>query len=202
MHFFESKRDRMLRRKFELAQKLNDNAMLICALGYYVGRLKPGKWVRVPPLRRSRGRRLSPNWERHFTAARRVLRMVVRWVEGENGKRHLEYHMRIPNPGDYLAANFELGELPKVGEIKLTGELEELSLCYPSVLDAVQEFLRKDYTEAQAATARRLAREEQARLACLEFARQPARQPFDPGPPKPVSFQSAVKAFVSKLVDS
>jgi hypothetical protein len=202
--FFESKADARRRRKFELAEKLNDNAMLICALGYYVRRLKPGKWVRLPPLRRAKGRRMSANWLRHFAGARRVLKLKVRWADGENGKRYLEYYQRIPDPTGYLALNFGLAELPKVSEIKLTRELEELSLCYPSVLGAVQEFLRADYTEAQAAEVRRLAREEQARLESLKFAKDVAGRDhsFNPRPLKPVSISSAIRTFVNRLLDA
>ena len=67
--------ERRARRKFELAQKINDNAKLVGGLVHYLRNLVAGEWVALKPPRREGSRKLTADYRRHLKAARQVLRV-------------------------------------------------------------------------------------------------------------------------------
>ena len=91
----ETKYEKRVRRKYELAKRLNDPRKLIASLRYYDAHLVPQKWIVLPwPPRREKSRKLSPGWHDALKAARRILGIVVRRARDEHGKPCFMYYLR------------------------------------------------------------------------------------------------------------
>jgi len=72
---FEARKVRSAERKRKLAQKLDDETMLIAALRFYLGALLPTRTAEAGPVR-EQTYGMSLKWKRHLLAARRILGLM------------------------------------------------------------------------------------------------------------------------------
>lgn len=91
------------RKRFQLAQQLQDSWKLVASLRYYHAHLIPGKWVELNPARREASRRLNPEWNHYYLkASRRLLGIVSRCVRDSSGnilrdsrdRKRIKYYLR------------------------------------------------------------------------------------------------------------
>jgi hypothetical protein len=147
--------ERTARRKFELSQKINDNAKLVGGLAHYLRNLVPGEWAALKPPRRERSRKLTADYLRHLTAARRVLRLCARKRFSPDGVSYCEYFLSpFYEPQLYARIGLNLGDpftraafdsLPRGFKL---GDLCEFSDEHPQLLERAKAFLAKDYLQA------------------------------------------------------
>ncbi len=147
--------ERRARRKFELAQKINDNAKLLGGLVHYLSYLVAGEWVALKQPRRAGSRKLNSDYLRHLTAARRVLQLRARKRFSPDGPSHCEYRLNPSYESQlYAATGLDLGDpwtrtafdsLPC--GFKLS-DLSGFSDEHPDLLERAKAFLAKDYLKA------------------------------------------------------
>jgi hypothetical protein len=148
-------RERRARRKFELSQKINDNAKLLGAFVHYLSYLVAGEWVALEQPRREGARKLTSDYLRHLTAARRVLRLSARKRFSLDGGSYCEYYLNPSYEAQLQAVTgLNLGDpctraafdsLPC--RFKLS-DLREFSEEHPDMLERAKAFLAKDYLQA------------------------------------------------------
>ena len=161
-------RERIARRKFELSQKINDNAKLLGGLVHYLSYLVAGEWVAFKPPRREGSRKLTLDYLRHLTAARRVLRLRARKRFSPDGGNYCEYYLSPVYESHLLTTigldlydrfiNVDFDALPTNFKLR---DLQEFSDSHPDLLERAKTFLAEDYLR-------------------LEARRRPFRQPVPP----------------------
>lgn len=148
-------RERTARRKFELSQKINDNAKLLGGLVHYLSYLVAGEWVALKQPRREGSRKLTSDYLRHLTAARRALRLRARKRFSPDGCSHCEYYLSpFFETQLYAATGLNLNDpwtradfdsLPCGFKLR---DLREFSHEHPDLLERTKAFLTKDYLQA------------------------------------------------------
>jgi hypothetical protein len=148
-------RDRIARRKFELSQKINDNAKLLGGLVHYLSYLVAGEWVALKQPRREGSRKLTADYLRHLTAARRVLRLHARKRFPPDGGSHCEYKLSLFYETHlYAATGLNLDDRWTRADFdslpcgfKLS-DLREFSDEHPELLERAKAFLAKDFLQS------------------------------------------------------
>jgi hypothetical protein len=147
--------ERVARRKFELSQKINNNDKLLGGLVHYLSYLVAGQWVPLKPPRREGSRKLTSDYLRHLTAARRVLRLRVRKQFSPDGGSHCEYYLS-PSYETQLYATTGLNlddHWTRAGFDSLPcgfklSDLREFSDRHPDLLERAKAFLAKDFLQS------------------------------------------------------
>jgi hypothetical protein len=102
---FEARKVRSAERKRKLAQKLDDEPMLIAALRFYLGALLPTRTaVAGSVLEQTYGMNLK--WKRHLLAARRILGLMWR-DRGKTLRLPANYLERLQRIGLDLLTDFD-----------------------------------------------------------------------------------------------
>jgi hypothetical protein len=140
-------------RKAKLADRLDDNFMLVAGIAFYLHQLKPGQWVDAEPIEREH-RTLSLKWNRHLCAARRILGVKFR-REGFFGSYRLLPHVadRVRQVG---ISRQELNELLEILEFLQPFSFNSRALRefaeHVNILDLTKRFLKSHSERLDQAT--------------------------------------------------
>ena len=102
---FVARMKRSAERKRKLAAKLDDEAMLIAALRFYLGALLPTRTAEAGPVR-EQTYGMSLKWKRHLLATRRILGLMWR-DRGKTLRLPANYLERLQRIGLDLATDFD-----------------------------------------------------------------------------------------------
>lgn len=140
---FQARKERSGQRKRKLAQAIDDEAMFVAAIRFYLGALLPTRTAEAEQVHEQTDG-MSRKWKRHLTAARRILGLQYK-ERGRTLRLPANFGERLSRIGLNLLSDFDARQefFQLNANLVIDEAITDFAFFHPVLLDA-KAFLRGD----------------------------------------------------------